>query len=166
MIDSPKNDNQHSGARPSALASARRRLSAIRRFHIARLLLVLDGILLALVGVIALQGSTVAFQGDELPLFIAGIALVSFGVMIVFRWNLRAVKTGLAGLTAGYFAAMLSAFEVATDPCDIASTMAQCVGQVAGGTPWAVYQGPLIIAALLFILLALEPYVSEAQEQP
>ncbi|HYI22533.1 MAG TPA: hypothetical protein VEX62_07845 [Candidatus Limnocylindrales bacterium] len=117
-------------------------------------------------GAIALIGSRGAFQGQDLLLLIAGFALIAFGVMIVFRWNLRAVKTGLAGMTAGYFASALSEFEVATDPCDIGSTLARCADHVLGGTPWAVYQGPVLLAVLLFFLLALEPYVSEAQPPP
>ncbi len=125
-----------------------------------------DGVLVGLTGVVALVGTVNAFQGEELLLFVAGIALLAFGAMIVFRWNLRAVKTGLVGITAGYFASTLSEFEVATDPCDIGSTLERCADHVVGGTPWAVYQGPIVLAVLLFILLALEPYVSDAPPPP
>ena len=83
-------------------------MRALRRSDVARALLSVVGVLVALTGVVALIGSSLAFQGEELLLLIAGIALLAFGVMIVFRWNLRAVKTGLAGMTAGYFASALT----------------------------------------------------------
>ena len=73
-----------------------------------------------------------------MSLFIAGLALLAFGVMIVFRWNLRAVKTGFAGITTGHFAVALTEFEVATDPCDIGSTLARCAGHVAGRHSYGV----------------------------
>jgi hypothetical protein len=120
----------------------------------------LDGVGVALAGVISLIGASEAYQGDGLLLFVAGVGLLGFGLMIVMRWNLRAVKTGLAGMTAAYFASALSEFEVATDPCDIGSTIERCVNHVPGGFPWAVYQGPLVLAVLVFFLIALEPYVA------
>ena len=136
------------------------RLGAIGRADVAGALLSVDGIVVVLVGLVAIDGSFAAFQGEQLPLFLGGLALVAFGVMIVFRLNLRTVKTGFAGLVAGYFAAALSEFEVATNPCDIGATFAACVGHIAGGHPFAVYEGPMIVAALLFFLLALEPYAT------
>jgi hypothetical protein len=135
-----------------------------RRAQIAGVLLSLDGVLIGLTGVLALVGAFNAFQGEEVVLFIAGLALLAFGVMVVFRWNLPAVKTGLAGMTAGYFASALTEFEVRTDPCDIGSTLARCADHVPGGTPWEVYQGPVFLAALLFFLLALEPYATRSRD--
>ena len=88
---------------------------------------------------------------------IAGLALVLFGLMTVVRWNLTAVRTGMIGLTAGYFASALTEFQVATDPCDIGSTLERCVGHVPGGFPWVVYQGPLTLAILTFVLIAFQP---------
>jgi hypothetical protein len=76
------------------------------------------------------------------------------------------VRTGLTGLTAGYFAIVLTEFEVRTDPCDIGATMAACADHVVTDTPWGLYQGPPILAALLFIFLALEPLVPEASSTP
>ncbi len=129
----------------------------LRRSDVARVLLSLDGVAIGLTGVVAIMGSTAAFQGEGILLLVAGIALVAFGIMVVLRWKLRAVKTGLIGMTAGYFAAALAEFEVATDPCDIGAHLERCVDHVVGGLPWAVYQGPLILAVLLFFLLVLEP---------
>ncbi len=137
---------------------------ASHRSQIAGSLLSLDGILLGLTGVVALFGAFSAFQGEGLVLFIAGVALIAFGVMVVFRWNLTAVKTGLAGMTAGYFASALTEFEVRTDPCDIGATLERCANHVVGGTPYEVYQEPVFLAVLLFFLIALEPYVSRARE--
>jgi hypothetical protein len=139
------------------------RLRAVHHSDVARASLSVVGVLVALTGVVALIGSSLAFQGEDLLLLIAGIALLAFGVMIVLRWNLRAVKTGLAGMTAGYFASALTEFEVATDPCDIGSTLERCAGHVAGGTPWAVYQGPVVLTVLLFLVIALEPLASPDQ---
>ena len=163
MTDEPEGLPRRSTKRPLATAQLIRPLSLLRRDQIARLLMTIVGVVVLLVGVGALLGATSAFQGEELLLLTAGVALVAFGVMIVFRWNLRAVKTGLAGMTAGYFASALSEFEVATDPCDIRSALARCVDHVAGGTPWAVYQGPFVLAVLLFLVIAIEPYVSDAR---
>ena len=74
--------------------------------------------------------------------------------------NLAAVPgLGLIGMTAGYFASALSEFEVATDPCDIGSTLERCVGDPVLGTPWVVYQGPLVLAILLFVFIALETFL-------
>jgi hypothetical protein len=120
----------------------------------------------AIAGALALSGAAAAFQGEELLLLTAGLALIAFGVMMVMNWNLRAVKTGLIGMTAGYFASTLTEFEVATDPCDIGSNLARCADHVAGGTPWAVYQGPLVLAVLTFFLLALEPYLADRRRLP
>ncbi len=117
----------------------------------------IDGVLLMLAGGFAIVGSTETFQGEQFLLFIGGLALILFGIMILIRWNPVAVRTGLIGVTAGYFAAALSEFEVATDPCDIGATLERCAGHVPGGMPWAVYQGPLIIAILLFVFVAFEP---------
>jgi len=110
-------------------------------------------------GVFAILGSIGTFQGEGFLLVFGGSALVLFGLMMIVRWNLSAARTGLIGLTAGYFATALSEFEVATDPCDIAATLARCAGQPASGTPWIVYQGPMILAMLLFVFIALEPLV-------
>lgn len=49
---------------------------------------------------------------------------------------------------------------MATDPCDIGSTLAECATDVVKGAPWAVYQGPLVIAVLAFVVVALEPFVT------
>lgn len=117
----------------------------------------LDGVLLGLVGVVAIIGSSEGAQGEGLLLLVGGLALVLFGLLMILRWNPSAVRTGLIGLTAGYFATSLTQFEVATDPCDVGGTFERCVGQVAGGEPWGVYQGPVILAVLLFVFIAFEP---------
>jgi len=117
----------------------------------------IDGILVIIVGVYAAFNALSTFQGEGLLLFVGGLALVLFGIMIIGRWNPVAVRTGMVGLTAGYFAAALSEFEVATDPCDIGATLDRCAGHVPGGGPWIVYQGPLILGVLLFLFIAFEP---------
>ncbi len=115
-----------------------------------------DGVLLIVVGVYALIASANTFQGEGFLLVVGGLALILFGLMIFLRWNLSAARTGLIGLTAGYFASALTEFQVATDPCDIGATLERCAGHVPGGTPWVVYQGPLVIAMLLFVFIVFE----------
>ena len=115
------------------------------------------------VGIYALIGALNTFQGDGFLLVVAGFALIIFGLMMIVGWNLAAVRTGLIGLTAGYFAASLSEFQVATDPCDIGSTLDRCAGHVPGGLPWLVYQGPLLLAMLLFVFIAFEPMVRRTE---
>ena len=132
-------------------------LAGIRPADVAGYLLSLDGIVLGLIGAYAAINALWAFQGEGFLLFVGGVGLILFGVMIVRRWNLAAVRIGLVGITAGYFATALSEFEVATDPCDIGSTLERCAGHVAGGHPWVVYQGPLLLAALGFFFMVLEP---------
>ena len=117
----------------------------------------IDAVLVIVTGVYALIGSINTFQGEGFLLVVGGLALILFGLMMLIRWNLSAVRTGMIGLTAGYFASALTEFQVATDPCDIAPTLARCAGHVAAGTPWIVYQGPLILAMLLFVFIAFEP---------
>jgi len=117
----------------------------------------LDGILLIVVGFYALIGAANAFQGEAFLLLVGGLALILFGLMVVIRWNLSAVRTGLFALTAGYFATALQEFQVATDPCDIGATLERCATHIPGGSPWVVYQGPLIVAMLLFVLIVFEP---------
>ena len=116
----------------------------------------IDGFLLILVGIYAIVGALNTVHGEGFLLVVGGLALILFGIMVIMRWNPQAVRTGLIGLTAGYFASALSEFEVATDPCDIGSTIARCAGEATVGTPWIVYQGPLILAMLLFIFIAFE----------
>jgi hypothetical protein len=125
----------------------------------------LDGIVLGLLGIYAIVNSYLSFQGEGPLLLVGGVGLILFGVMIVARLGLAAVRLGLVGMSAGYFATALSEFEVATDACDIGSTLERCVGHVPGGHPWVVYQGPLILAVLVFIFLALEPLVSKRRRR-
>jgi hypothetical protein len=122
-----------------------------------------DGFLLILVGIYAIVGATNTIHGEAFLLIVGGLALILFGIMVILRWSPQAVRTGLIGLTAGYFASALSEFEVATDPCDIGSTLARCVGETTLGTPWIVYQGPLILAMLLFIFIAFEPLLQSTE---
>jgi hypothetical protein len=110
-------------------------------------------VILILLGGIALLGSRDAVQGEGLVLALGGLALVLFGLMMIARWNLSAVRTGLFGFTAGYFAVALTEFEVATDPCDIGATLARCTDDLVMGSPWIVYQAPVILAALLFVFV-------------
>jgi len=133
----------------------RLRLTAIAP-RVAPYVMTIDGVLLIVVGVYALIGAMGAFQGEGLLLVVGGLALILFGSMTIIRRNLAAVRTGLFGLTAGYFASALTEFQVATDPCDIGSTLERCSGHVPGGLPWAVYQGPLFLAILLFVFIAFE----------
>ena len=124
----------------------------------------IDGVLLIIVGLYAAWSAIGSFQGEGMLLVVGGLAIVLFGVMVIGRWNPAAVRTGLIGLTAGYFATALSEFEVATDPCDIGATLDRCVGHVPGGGPWVVYQGPLILGVLLFIFIAFEPLLTKKTE--
>jgi hypothetical protein len=142
--------------RPTVADRLRARAThAMRRS--APYLVTVDGFLLILVGIYAIVGALNTTHGEAFLLIVGGLALILFGVMVILRWNPQAVRTGLIGLTAGYFAVALSEFEVATDPCDIGSTIARCAGEATIGTPWIVYQGPLILAMLLFIFIAFEP---------
>lgn len=129
-------------------------------------MLVIDGVAVSLVGAFAAFSSFGAVQGEFPLLLIGGLALVLFGAMIALRWNLGAAKTGLIGLTAGYFATALSEFEVVTDPCDIGATLDRCATDVVKGAPWIVYQGPLFLAVLLFVLIVLEPLVAKSRGSP
>jgi hypothetical protein len=132
-------------------------VARLRNLDIRSLLLSCDGVVIGLVGLVALLGAANGDLGERFLLFVAGLALILFGVMIVMRWNLSAVRTGMIGLTAGYFATALSEFEVATDPCDIGAALERCATDVVKGAPWVVYQGPMILAMLLFIFIVLEP---------
>src|SRR4051812_14754227 len=109
----------------------RRRLTALAaraRPHV----LTVDGVLLIVVGIYALIGAANSFQGEGFLLIVGGLALILFGAMTIARWNLSAVRTGLIGLTAGYFASALAEFQTATDPCDIGATFSSCAGHVPG----------------------------------
>jgi hypothetical protein len=117
----------------------------------------LVGLAVATLGAVGVVQSPSSIQGEGLLLFAGGTALVVVGLMMMLRWRLPAVRTGLAGITAGYFAMALSEFEVRTNPCDIGSTLAVCGGHVPGDTPWGVYHGPVILATCLFVFLVLEP---------
>jgi hypothetical protein len=147
----------------AAMQRLRIRLSALMT-RMAPYVVSIDGILLIVVGVYALIASTNTFQGEGFLLVVGGIALIVFGLMMIVRWNLTAVRTGLIGLTAGYFASALTEFQVATDPCDIGATLERCAGHVAGGTPWIVYQGPLILAMLLFAFIAFESQLAAPRD--
>jgi len=135
--------------------------SQLRGLSLAELLLIVDGAVLALVGLFAAMAAIGSIQGEFPLLLVGGLALFGFGLMTVLRWNLGAARTGLIGLTAGYFATALSEFEVATDPCDIGATLDRCATDVVKGAPWVVYQGPLILAVLAFVFIVLEPLVRE-----
>ena len=135
--------------------------SQLRGLSLAGLLLIVDGAVLALVGLFAAMAAIGSIQGEFPLLLVGGLALFGFGLMTVLRWNLGAARTGLIGLTAGYFATALSEFEVATDPCDIGATLDRCATDVVKGAPWVVYQGPLILAVLAFVFIVLEPLVRE-----
>jgi hypothetical protein len=117
----------------------------------------IDGVAIAALGLVAIVGSLGAFQGEAPLLVIGGGALIAFGTMLALRWRVRAARTGLAGLTGGYFATALTEFEVATDPCDIGATLERCANDVAVGTPWSVYLGPLVLAVLFFVSFIVEP---------
>jgi hypothetical protein len=133
------------------------RLAGLRKADLRSLLLSADGVAIGLSGVLALTGSLDGEQGERFLLVVAGLALLVFGLMIVMRWKLSAVRTGMFGLTAGYFATALTEFQVATDPCDIGAALERCATDVVKGAPWVVYQGPLILAVLLFIFIVFEP---------
>jgi hypothetical protein len=148
-----------SSPRISAVERLRLRLSSLMT-RVAPYLVAVDGLLLILAGVYAVIGSVGSFQGEGFLLLVGGLALVLFGFMMLIRWNLPAVRVGLIGLTAGYFATALSEFEVATDPCDIGATLERCAGHIPSGHPWVVYQGPLILAMLLFVFIAFEPLLA------
>ena len=120
----------------------------------------IDGMLVIVAGASAVIASTSAFQGEGFLLLVAGLALILFGSMMILRWNLSVVRFGLFGLTAGYFASALQEFQVATDPCDIGATLERCATHVPGGLPWVVYQGPLILAVLLFVFIVFEPLLT------
>jgi len=135
-----------------------------RLTHAAPTIVAVDGVLVILVGVYALVNAAFAFQGEAPLLVIGGLALLMFGTMMILRWNLPLVRLGLVGLVAGYFAEALQEFQVATDPCDIGATMERCAGHVPGGVPWQVYQGPLFLAVLLFVLIACQPALSTRDE--
>ncbi len=126
----------------------------------APVLLAVDGLLVVSTGVVSLSGSLSSVQGEGSLLLVAGAALIGFGLMIAIRWQLASAKAGLIALAAGYFAAALSEFEVATDPCDIGAILASCATDLVKGEPYGVYQGPLILAALAFVVIALEPFVA------
>ena len=134
----------------------RRRLDASMG-RAAPYVVTIDGALLIIVGFYALIGAANAFQGEWFLLTVGGLALILFGSMMALRWNLAAVRIGLFGVTAGYFATALQEFQVATDPCDIGATLERCATHIPGGIPWVVYQGPLLLAILLFIFIAFEP---------
>ena len=154
-----------SGAPPvPALERLRLRLSAGLTRNAPRIVSI-DGVLVFLIGIYALISSLVSYQGEGFLLVIGGLALLLFGFMMVLRWNLPLVRIGLVGMTAGYFASALQEFQVATDPCDIGATFERCVGVVPGGIPWLVYQGPLVLAVLLFILIAFEPATRGEQHE-
>jgi len=169
-IDSPESlkskrpkvgcDTRSMGSEPSrpitAADKSRRGLTALLS-RAAPYVITLDGLILIVLGLIAMIGALRAFQGEALLLAIGGIALILFGVMMIGRWNVPALKTGLFGLTAGYFASALTEFEVATDPCDIGATFERCANDVALGAPWAVYTGPALLAVLAFVFIAFEP---------
>jgi hypothetical protein len=138
----------------------RRRLTAIST-RAGPHVLTVDGVLLIVVGVYSLFGAVSSFQGEGFLLVVGGLALILFGLMTIVRWNLTAVRTGLIGLTAGYFASALSEFQTATDPCDIGATFQRCAGHVPGGLPWLVYQGPLLLAILVFVFIAFQPPAPE-----
>jgi hypothetical protein len=144
----------------------RTRLSAISA-RAAPHVLTIDGVLFIVVGIYALIPALNSTQGEGFLLVVGGGALILFGLMTIIRWNLPAVRTGLIGLTAGYFASALSEFQTATDPCDIGATFERCAGHVPGGHPWLVYQGPLLLAILVFVFIACQPPERAAShEQP
>jgi hypothetical protein len=132
-------------------------MTRLRRLDVKSLLLSSDGVAIGIVGLVAISGSFNGEQGERFLLFVAGVGLVLLGVMIVMRWNLGAVRTAMIGLTAGYFATAVAEFQVATDPCDIGATLDRCANDVVKGAPWVVYQAPLILAILTFILIVLSP---------
>ena len=141
------------------MESVRIRLSAVMT-RLAPNVVTIDGVLVIVVGVYAVIASANTFQGEGFLLIVGGLALILFGIMMILRWNPSAVRTGLIGLTAGYFASALTEFQVATDPCDIGATLERCASHVPGGTPWVVYQGPLVLATLLFVFICFEPLLA------
>ena len=152
------------GAR--AVALARRVWAYLRNLRAAEVLLALDGAAVVFAGITALTGAFESVLGESLLLLVGGGALVLFGVMIVLRSNLQIARTGLVGLTAGYFASALSEFEVATDACDIGGVLERCATDVTKGLPYAVYQGPLVLAVLTFALIVVEPRVRSRDNPP
>jgi hypothetical protein len=148
--------DEEGGPSTGVAEGLRLRLTAIST-RVAPHVVTIDGTLLIVTGVYALLGAANAFQGEGFLLVVGGLALILFGSMVILRWNPSLVRTGLVALTAGYFASALTEFQVATDPCDIGSTFERCAGHVAGGLPWVVYQGPLLLAMLLFVFIAFEP---------
>src|SRR6187551_822637 len=148
-----------------ALERLRLRLNALMT-RAAPYAVAIDGVALIVVGIYALVGAANAFQGEGFLLAVGGLALILFGLMMLIRWNLSAVRTGLFALTAGYFATALQEFQVATDPCDIGATLERCATHVPGGIPWLVYQGPLLLAMLLFVFLVFEPALTTRSSQP
>ena len=128
--------------------------------RIAPYALTIDGVLMIVAGIYALIGATNTYQGEGFLIVVAGLALILFGLMTIMRLNPTAVRTGMIGLTAGYFASALTEFQVATDPCDIGATLERCAGHVPSGLPWLVYQGPLSLAILTFVLIAFQPLLT------
>lgn len=158
-LDDPAALEEPSGPRLSAAERLRLGLTASMT-RVAPYVVAIDGVLVMVAGASALIASTSAFQGEGFLLFVAGLALILFGSMMILRWNLSVVRFGLFGLTAGYFASALQEFQVATDPCDIGATLERCATHVPGGLPWVVYQGPLILAMLLFVFIVFEPLLT------
>ena len=60
----------------------RERLTAATT-RVAPVLFAVDGVLVVLVGLYAIVGSTGTFQGEGFLLIVAGIALVLFGLMMI-----------------------------------------------------------------------------------
>ena len=155
-----------SDARSQVIAQSRRIWAALRQISAAEILLAVDGLAVIFAGITALTAAFESVLGEDLLLLVGGGALVLFGVMIVLRSNLQVVRTGLVGLTAGYFASALSEFEVATDACDIGGVLERCATDVTKGLPYAVYQGPLVLAVLTFALIVVEPRVRSRDNPP
>ena len=107
--DEPTAAGEPSGPRLTAIERLRQRLTVLIT-RAARYVVAIDGVLFVVVGVYALIGSTNTFQGEGFLLVVGGLALILFGFMMIIRWNLPAVRTGLIGLTAGYFASALTEF--------------------------------------------------------
>jgi hypothetical protein len=155
----PASAEETRSARLDLAERVRLRLTAIAT-RVAPYAITIDGMFLVIVGLYALVGAANSFQGEGFLLTVGGLAIILFGLLMILRWNLSAVRTGLFALTAGYFATALQEFQVATDPCDIGSTLERCADHVPGGLPWLVYQGPLVLAMLLFVFIVFEPLLT------
>ena len=143
-------------------ASAER---AVRRA--APWIVALDGLFVILGGVIAVAGAVMgANQGGDLGLLIGGVGGCLIGLLMVFRSRLELVRTVLVGLTAGYFALQLSVFQVATARCDVNEIAPECHGLAAGATPYGLFDGPLVIAAILVLFLIFEPLLHHPPAAP